>query len=198
MITVTNLYQNVREFWRDRNSEEFKEIQKPRLMQWRRENTIKRVKHPTRIDRARSLGYRAKQGYVVVRIKVRRGSRRMSRPNRGRTGKNMATSDITSGRNLRWMAESRAARKYTNLEVLGSYWVGQDGRSKWFEVILVDPTHPAIFKDHRISWIRSKNQRRRVFRGLTSAGLKARGLHNKGKGAEKARPSRNAHGNRNK
>jgi large subunit ribosomal protein L15e len=59
-------------------------------MQWRREPTTTRIDRPTRIDRARSLGYRAKQGFVVVRTKVRRGSRRMSRPIAGRTGKNLA------------------------------------------------------------------------------------------------------------
>lgn len=193
-----NLYKNVRLFWRTPRSDEFKLIQKPRLMQWRREPTSIRIDRPTRIDRARALGYRAKQGFVIIRTKVRRGSRRMSRPVRGRTGKNLATSDITSGRNLRWMAETRTARRYTNLEVLGSYWVGQDGRSKWFEIILVDPVHLTITKDHKIGWIRKKQHTGRVFRGLTSAGKKARGLHNKGKGAEKARPSNRAHGNRNK
>ncbi|MDH5402594.1 MAG: 50S ribosomal protein L15e [Candidatus Heimdallarchaeota archaeon] len=195
---MSNLYKNVQLFWRERNSPEFKEIQKPRLMQWRREPTSLRIRRPTRIDRARSLGYKAKPGYVIIRTKVRRGSRRMSRPNRGRTGKNMATSDITSGRNLRNIAETRTSRRYTNLEVLGSYWVGQDGRSKWFEVILVDPQHPSITNDHRVSYISLKENRRRVFRGLTSSGKKQRGLRNKGIGAEKSRPSRNRHGNRNK
>lgn len=193
---MTNLYQNVREFWRNRNSSEFKAIQKPRLIQWRREDTITRVKRPLRIDRARALGYRAKPGYVVVRSKVRRGSRRMSRPNRGRSrGVNLAV-DKTSGRNLRWIAETRAARKYTNLEVLGSYWVGQDGKSKWFEIIFVDPIHPAIMKDHRINWISRKQFKGRAYRGLTSAGKKSRGLYNRGFGAEKARPSLRAHGRR--
>ncbi len=191
-----NLYKNVRDFWRNRNSNEFKEIQRPRLIQWRREPTILRVNRPLRIDRARSLGYKAKPGYVIVRAKVRRGARRMSRPTRGRSrGVNLAV-DKTSGRNLRWIAETRASRKYTNLEVLGSYWVGQDGRSKWFEIILVDPVHPAIVNDHRISWIFKKNNTRRVFRGLTSAGKRSRGLNRKGFGAEKARPSLRRHGRR--
>ena len=176
---------------------EFKEIQRPRLIQWRREKSILRIKRPTRIDRARALGYRAKQGYVVVRTKIRRGSRRMSRPHKGRKGKNLAI-DSTPGRNLRAMAETRTIRKFTNLEVLGSYWVGQDGKSKWFEIIMVDPVHPSIGNDERIKWIRSKKHTRRAFRGLTSAGRKSRGLHNKGKGSEKARPSVRAHGSRNK
>ena len=193
-----SLYQSVREFWQNPRSHEFKEIQKPRLIQWRRETSTLRIRRPTRIDRARALGYKAKQGYVVVRTKVRRGGARISRPNRGRKGKNLATSGVTSSRNLRAIAETRTARKFTNLEVLGSYWVGQDGKSKWFEVILVDPVHPAIMSDHRINWIRSKRHKGRAFRGLTSAGDRGRGLHRKGKGAEKARPSRNRHGNRNK
>ncbi len=193
-----NLYQNVREFWRNPRSHEFKEVQKPRLMQWRREPTSMRIDRPTRIDRARALGYRAKQGFIIVRTKVRRGSRRMSRPNRGRTGKNLATSDITAARNLRAMAETRTARRYRNLEVLGSYWVGQDGRHKWFEIILVDPVHSSIKADHRINWINSRKHKGRAFRGLTSTSDKYRGLHRKGKGSEKARPSNRRHGRRNK
>lgn len=192
-----NLYKSVRLFWRNPRSEEFKAIQKPRLMQWRREESSTRVDRPTRIDRARALGYRAKQGYIVVRTKVRRGSRRMPRPNRGRTGKNLAV-DRTSGRNLRWIAESRTARKYTNLEVLGSYWVGQDGRNKWFEIVMVDPSHSSIRNDKRINWIVKKTKKGRTFRGITAAGRRSRGLYKKGKGAEKARPSNRAHGNRNK
>ncbi len=195
---MNNLYSNVREFWRKRNTAEFKHAQRARYITWRREGTFTRVERPLRIDRARTLGYKAKPGYVVVRTKVRRGGRRMSRPNRGRTkGKNLAV-DKTSGKNLRWIAETRTAKRYPNLEVLGSYWVGQDGKSKWFEIILVDPVHPAILSDKRINWINRKVHKGRTFRGLTAAGKKARGLYNRGHGAEKARPSRRAHGRRNK
>ncbi len=188
-----SMYKYVRNFWRDRNSEEFKELMKSRLIQWRKQPTVVRVERPTRIDRARSLGYKAKQGFVVVRVKIRRGSRRKSRPNRGRRPKRMGTTRITAGKSLRWMAEERVARKYTNLEVLNSYWVGQDGRHKWFEVILVDPVHSQIMKDEDINWINRKVHRRRVFRGLTSAGKKSRGLRGRGYGREKARPSVRAH-----
>ena len=71
-------------------------------------------------------------------------------------------------KSLRLIAEERAARKYPNLEVLNSYWVWEDGRSKWFEVILVDRT---LLPDLRLG-----KGRGRVFRGLTSAGRKVRGL----------------------
>jgi large subunit ribosomal protein L15e len=77
-----------------------------------------------------------------------------------------------------------------NIEVLNSYWVGEDGRHKWFEIILVDRAHPVIKADKDINWITQKANRSRAMRSLTSAGKNVRGLHKRGKGAEKARPSR--------
>ena len=50
-------------------------------------------------------------------------------------------------------AEERVARKYPNLEVIGSYWVWEDGISKWFEIILVDPDSPSIKTDKDMGWI---------------------------------------------
>ena len=70
----------------------------------------------------------------------------------------------------------------------------EDGKYYWYEIILVDPSHPVIKADKKINWICNRKQRSRAFRGKTSAGRKMRGLRgNKGKGAEKARPSRRAH-----
>ena len=85
---------------------------------------------------------------------------------------------------MRLIAEERAARKFPNLEVLNSYWIWEDGRFKWFEVIMVDPV---LLPDHPIV-----GQTGRAFRGLTSAGKEVRGLHHRGLGAEKARPSHKA------
>ena len=34
------------------------------------------MQHPSRPDKARRLGYKAKQGYVVYRVRVRRGGRK--------------------------------------------------------------------------------------------------------------------------
>ena len=47
--------------------------------QYRQSNKIQRVNKPTRTDKAHKLGYKAKQGYVVYRVAVRRGGRK--RPN---------------------------------------------------------------------------------------------------------------------
>ncbi|MCK5341892.1 MAG: 50S ribosomal protein L15e, partial [Candidatus Heimdallarchaeota archaeon] len=56
-------------------------------------------------------------------------------------------------------------------------------------------SHPVIKADPKINWICEKTNHRRVFRGLTSAGKKTRGLRNKGHGAEKIRPSLRANRN---
>ena len=91
-------------------------------------------------------------------------------------------------KNYQWVAEERAQKKYVNCTVLNSYYVGEDGNRLWYEVILVDRAHPVIMADPNINWI--CNKRGRAARGLTSAGRRSRGLLNKGKGAEKLRPSR--------
>ena len=98
-------------------------------------------------------------------------------------------------KNTQRMAEERVNRHFPNLEVLNSYWVGQDGRHKYFEIILVYPAHPAIKSDKDLGWITESKHRGRAYRGKTSAGRRGRGLRNKGKGAEKLRPSLKARGN---
>ncbi len=102
----------------------------------------------------------------------------------------MGVKKFKPAKSLRLIAEERTARKFPNLEVLNSYWVGEDGRSKWFEVILVDPNSPSIKSDKDVNWITEPQHKRRVFRSLTSAGKKIRSLRHKGKGAEKVRPSK--------
>jgi len=187
------MYKYVGKFWKNRNTPEFKALQRDRLILWRKESTIVRVENPTRIDRARSLGYRAKQGYIIARIRLRRTRLRKSRPSQGRHTKGQTIRKIQPGKSFRWIAEERVARKYPNLEVLNSYQVGEDGRYKWYEVILIDIHHPVIVKDPKINWICEGNNRSRVFRGLTGAGKKSRGLTRKGVGTEKIRPSLRAH-----
>jgi len=75
---------------------------------------------------------------------------------------------------MRLIAEERVAKRFPNMEVLNSYYVGEDGVYKWFEVILVDPHHPSIRSDSDINWICDETQKGRVFRGLTSAGKRMR------------------------
>ncbi len=185
-------YKYIAEAWVSPEKSYVKELLRQRLMIWRKQKAVTRIEKPTRLDRARKLGYKAKQGFVVVRVRVRRGGLRKVRPRAGRRPKRMGVKKYKPAKSLKFIAEERAARKFPNLEVLNSYWVGEDGRYKWFEVILVDPHHPVIQSDPKINWICQKQHKGRVFRGLTSAGKKVRGLRRKGRGAEKMRPSRKA------
>ncbi|MFH0869815.1 MAG: 50S ribosomal protein L15e [archaeon] len=177
------LYKHIRTLWKT-PKKSLGENQKQRLYLWRREDATVRVDHPTRLDRARSLGYKAKQGFIIVRQRVMRGGRMRPRPSGGRRSKASRLMKIVR-KDYQWIAEERAAKKHTNCEVLNSYWVGEDGKNAWYEVILLERNHPNIQND--INLRRLVEQKGRVFRGLTSAGSKSRGLMNKGKGAEKLR-----------
>jgi large subunit ribosomal protein L15e len=185
-------YKYIAEAWAKPDKSFVDALMRKRLVEWRRQSTITRIDKPTRLDRARKLGYKAKQGFVVARVRVRRGGMRKQRPKAGRRPKRMGVKKFKVGKSMRLIAEERVARKFPNLEVLNSYWVGEDGRSKWFEVIMVDPSHPVIKADANINWICEKQHHKRVFRSLTSAGKKVRSLRRRGRGAEKFRPSRKA------
>lgn len=147
-----------------------------KLKIWRKERVVKRIERPTLLDRARRLGYKAKKGFVIVRVRVRKGGRRRPRYRRGRKPSKAGLVKFTPKKSLRWIAEEKAQRKFPNLNVLNSYKVAEDGQYKWFEVIMVDPNSPVIKKDKNLKWIASPVNRKRVFRGLTAAGKKSRGL----------------------
>jgi len=195
---VRSMYAYVRDAWKVPALSGVKELQWERMQVWRREGSVVKLHRPTRIDRARSLGYKAKQGVTVVRVSVRRGGRRASRYVRGRRTARMGVNTKTAGKSIQRIAEERASRKHPNMEVLNSYWVGQDGKQKWYEVILVDPNHPSVKSDSSLNWLAGGSHRGRAERGKTSAGLKGRGMGKRGKGTEKCRPSIRSHANKGK
>ena len=184
-----SFYSHIRDAWKDPDDGKLAELQWQRMQEWRDQGAIERVEHPTRLDRARSLGYKAKQGVVVARVSVRKGSARKKRHKAGRRSKRQGVTRITRRKDIQRVAEDRCARTSPNLRVLNSYWVGEDGRQKWHEVILVDPEHPAIENDDDLNWICDDTHKDCSLRGLTSAGKQNRGLGSKGKGTEHTRPS---------
>lgn len=147
------MYRHMQKAWKRPKDSYVDDLMRERVIVWRRQPTIVRIVKPTRIDRARRLGYKAKKGFVVVRARVRRGGRRKPRPKMGRRQKRMGVKKYTPAKSIKLIAEERVARKYPNLEVIGSYWVWEDGVSKWFEVVLVDPNSPSIKSDKDIGWI---------------------------------------------
>jgi len=165
-------YKYLRELWK-RPKEKLRERWKEWLIYLRKRPAIERVEKPSRIDRARALGYKAKQGYFIVRVRVGKGRRKRPAIKGGRRPSRQHAY-LPPGKSAQRIAEERAARKHPNAEVLNSYWVGEDGKYKWYEVIMVDRAHPVIKSDPKINWI--CKVRGRAFRGLTSAGKKGRGL----------------------
>lgn len=171
---VKGIYQHIK--WK-KSKKEIKEILKKRLIEWRKQHTVERIEKPTRLDRARALGYKAKKGFVLARVKIKKGGRRRRLyGRRGRKPSKAGLVKFTTGLSLKTIAEQKAARKFKNLEVLNSYLVGDNGVSKWFEIILIDPNSPLIKSDPHIKWIIESRHRKRALRGLTAAGKRARGL----------------------
>ena len=188
------IYKHIREAWK-KPRENLGELFRQRLILWRRQPTTLRLDRPTRLDKARSMGYRAKQGILMVRQRVRRGGHKRSRPGHKKPKRMGIKKNLD--KNYQSIAEERAAQRYPNCEVLNSYYVAKDKSYYWYEIILVDRVHPAITKDRTLSWVSKKGNQRRVFRGKTAAARRSRGiLTHKGKGAEKLRPSKSAVSNR--
>ena len=118
-----------------------------RAVVWRNQNAVTRVEKPSRIARARRLGYKAKQGIIVVRMRVGTGGMRKERPRGGRRPKHLGVTKIKADVSMKQVAERRILQRYPNMKLLGSYFLYKDGMHYWFEVILADPSHPRIAKD---------------------------------------------------
>merc|ERR1711977_238378 len=139
-------YKYLRELWNRKQSDVMRFVQRIRAWEFRQLPTIHRATRPTRPDKARRMGYKAKQGYVIYRVRVRRGGRK--RPvHKGQVyGKprNAGINALKFRRSIRSKAEEKVGRRCGNLRVLNSYWVNQDATFKYFELIMIDPSHKAI------------------------------------------------------
>ena len=184
-------YKYLQEIGRKKQSDVTRFLARIRTWEYRQLPAIHRASRPSRPDKARKVGYKAKQGYCVFRVRVKRGDRK-KRVAKGIVygkPKHQGVKHWKMVRNLRSVAEERVGRKCGGLRVLNSYWVAQDAVHKWYEVVMVDPYHKAIRDDPRINWICKPTMKHRELRGQTAAGRKARGLLVKGKRATKIRPS---------
>jgi len=187
-------YKYLEEFWRKKQTDVFRYLARLRTWELRQLPSVHRASRPTRPDKARKVGYKAKQGFVIYRSRIRRGDRKKRVVKGTVYGKpvHQGVNKQKAARNLRNIAEERVGRKISSMRVLNSYWVAEDARHKWFEVIMVDPYHKAIRDDPRINWMCKPTMKHRELRGLTAAGRKGRGLFVKGRRATKTRPSKRA------
>ena len=193
-------YKYLEEIWKKKQSDLMRFILRMRTWEYRQLPAIHRCSRPSRPEKARKMGYKAKQGFIIYRVRIRRGGRK--KPVRkgiiNGKPKSQGVIGLKMKKSLRAVAEQRVGKKLGNLRVLNSYWVGQDSTFKFYEVILVDPSHKAIRRDPKINWIARPVMKRRDERGLTSAGKKFRGLRKKGVADNKNRPSKNANYKRRK
>ncbi|KRZ09205.1 60S ribosomal protein L15 [Trichinella zimbabwensis] len=195
---VMGAYRYMQEIWRKKQSDVMRFLLRVRTWHYRQLSAIHRASRPTRPEKARRLGYVAKQGFVIYRVRVRRGGRKR-KVTKGQTygkPKNHGVNQLKMKRSLQSIAEvinlfvhrefsstkkelkfqQRVGRRCGALRVLNSYWVGQDSTYKFYEVILVDPMHKAIRRDPDLQWICKPTMKHREMRGLTKAGKRSRGL----------------------
>jgi len=149
-MRMVSAYSLMRKIWREKNEELIKNLRK-RAIEWRKEKSIVRVDRPLRLDRARSLGYKAKQGFIVLRVRVRKGGFSKPRPRSGRRPKALGVVKHKVNVSLKEEAINRVSKKYVNMHVLGAYEIFRDAKYAWYEVILVDPNHPSVKSSKNIS-----------------------------------------------
>merc|ERR1719183_930300 len=185
-------YKYLEEMWRRKQSDLLRFVMRVKTWEFRQLPVIIKCQRPSRPDKARKLGFKRAQGYVIYRIRIRRGGRkRLVRKGivHGKPVK-QGIRKLKKERTHKSTAEERVGRKCSNLRVLNSYWVGQDAAYKFYEVIMVDPSHKNIRRDSQINWICSSKHGHRELRGVTATGRKARGMLRKGLTSAKLRPSR--------
>src|SRR3989339_1224167 len=91
------------------------DVYKNKVRTWLKEPSINRVDRPSNLPRARRLGYKAKKGYVVVRVKIGKGRRARPKPMGGRKPKSNYRF-VPPGQSHQRIAEQRVARIYRNME----------------------------------------------------------------------------------
>ena len=73
-------YKYLEELYKRKQCDLLRFLFRVRCWQLRHLNAVHRASRPTRPDKARRLGYKAKQGYVIYRVRVRRGGRKKPLP----------------------------------------------------------------------------------------------------------------------
>ncbi|CAJ0764322.1 19225_t:CDS:2, partial [Entrophospora sp. SA101] len=144
-------YKYLEELYKKKQSDVLRFLLRVRCWEYRQLNVVHRASRPSRPDKARRLGYKAKQGYVIYRIRVRRGGRKRPVPKGATFGKpvNQGINQLKYQRSLKATAEERVGRRCSNLRVLNSYWVNQHRESRGLTSI--GKKNRGIGKGHRFN-----------------------------------------------
>ena len=101
------LHKHISEIWKQPKISIPARYRTERMAGWRRDPVFQRIEKPTRIDAARRVGYKAKQGIVVVRTRVRRGGLRKGKIHMKRKPSKAGIKKITMAKSIQRMAEER-------------------------------------------------------------------------------------------
>ena len=114
------------------------ELKKRILSETRHVPIIVRVDRPTKLSKAKTLGYKAKPGFIVLRVRVGKGGFRRPRPVHARRPSKTGLYFNLSKSKQR-IAEERASKSYKNMRLIGSYYLVEDGKYRWYEILMMDP-----------------------------------------------------------
>lgn len=155
---------------------EYKErpqLYRSKITAWSAAGTVERVERPTNLARARTLGYKAKEGVVLVRVGVNKGKSKRKTSSGGRKPSKSGRY-FSRAKSSQAIAEERAARKFSNCEVLNSYFIGESGIKSFYEVIMLDRASKRVQGDP--SYSRVIGRKNRAYSGLTASGRRHRGI----------------------
>src|SRR5674476_857440 len=119
---MKSMYGFIRDAWKRPENSYVKSLMWQRLQTWRREPSVVRIERPTRLDRARSLGYKAKQGVITARVRTWRGGRRKQRPRGGRRTKHLGVNRLTARKRSSKSDDDPASRLPLTLHGLIAPW----------------------------------------------------------------------------
>ncbi len=112
-------YKYLTELYTKKQSDVLQFVSRVRCWEYRQLAIIHRASRPSRPDKARRLGYKAKQGYLIYRIRVRKGNRKKPVPKGATYGKpvRQGVNHLKYQRGLKSTAEERVGKRCGNLRV---------------------------------------------------------------------------------
>merc|ERR1712193_149681 len=113
-------YRYLQELWKKKQCETMQFVLRLRTWEYRQLPRLHRVTRPSRPDKARRLGYKAKQGFCVYRVAVRRGGRKRMVAKGIIYGKPKSQGVHKNGkcaRSHRVLAEARVGKKLPTLRI---------------------------------------------------------------------------------
>merc|ERR1712110_133102 len=113
-------YKYLEELYKRKQSDILRFLLRVRAWQYRQLSSVHRASRPTRPDKARRLGYKAKQGYVIYRVRVKRGGRKrpVSKGICYGKPKTSGVNQLKFQRSIQSVAEERVGESVVDLESL--------------------------------------------------------------------------------